>query len=197
MPTVKEPLSKDLNGNPPNGNCTYPSVVSMMLYMSGHSRPDIQFTVTQVAQFRHSTRRSHKGVLEWIGQYLKGTMDEGLILTPTGDFNLECHVDADFVGLDGTKSAHDPTSVKSRMGFVISYLDVLFYGLQTDIALSTMEAEYNALSMAMKDLVLLQTLLQTITKGIGINDHLLTAFKMTVNENNLDFLNLQTSKPVQ
>jgi hypothetical protein len=36
--------------------------------------------------------------LEQIGQYLKGTLDEGLILKPSEELDIDVFVDADFAG---------------------------------------------------------------------------------------------------
>ena len=106
-------MTKDADGNPPNGNYSYASVIGMMQYLQSHSRPDITYTVSQAARFTHSPRRSHEMALEHIGQYLKGTIDEGLILKPTDDLNIDCYVDADFVGLWPYEDKYDLTCVKS------------------------------------------------------------------------------------
>ena len=119
-PALKEPLGKDENGDPANGSFSYASVIGMALYLCGHSRPDIQFAVSQCARFIHGTKRSHEKALIRIGQYLKSTTDEGLILRPTDSYDIECHVDADFAGLYSVEDVMDPTCVKSRTGYVIS-----------------------------------------------------------------------------
>ena len=49
--------------------------------------------------------------------------------------------------------------------------------LQMDIATSTMEAVYNALSLAMKSVIPLQDLLCIIGKGVGMTDEQLTTLK--------------------
>ena len=69
---------------------------------------------------------------------------------------LECYVDADFAG--GWKDGnHDiPESVLSRTGFVIMYSGCpITWGskLQTEIALSTTESKYIALSSAMREVI--------------------------------------------
>jgi hypothetical protein len=51
--------------------------------------------------------------------------------------------------------------------------------LQTDIATSTMESEYNALSMSMRDFLPLQNLTNTIVKALGLEGIGLTEFKAT------------------
>ena len=196
-PAHKEPLVIDKDGDPPDGVYSYASVIGMLLYLSGHSRPDITFAVSQCARFVHNTRRSHEIALERIGQYLKATSDEGLILNPRGDFNMECHVDADFAGLWPLEDLADPTCVKSRTGFIIciSGCPVIWSSkLQTDIAQSTMEAEYNALSTAMRDVIPMQTLFANIGGSIGLEAES-TTFKTTVWEDNMGCLKLARMEP--
>jgi hypothetical protein len=76
-------LSSDPEGDPPNCTFNYASVIGMKGYLQSNSRPDITFAVSQCARFTSSPRRSHEQALERIGQYLKGTMDKGLLLHPT------------------------------------------------------------------------------------------------------------------
>ena len=52
----------------------YRSVVGMLLYLSGNTRPDITFAVSQVARFTHNPRKSHATALKMIVRYLSGTM---------------------------------------------------------------------------------------------------------------------------
>jgi len=62
----------------------------------------------------------------------------------------------------------DPSCVKSRTDFVICVANCPFIQsskLQTDIATSTMEADYNALSMAMKELIPLKV----SSNGVKLN----------------------------
>ena len=42
MPAEHAPLTKDEDGPPASGSFNYTSVVGMLLYLSGHSRPDIR-----------------------------------------------------------------------------------------------------------------------------------------------------------
>jgi hypothetical protein len=51
--------------------------------------------------------------------------------------------------------------------------------LQTDIATSTMESEYNAFSMSMREVLPLQNLTTTIVKALGLHGIGLTEFKAT------------------
>jgi hypothetical protein len=78
---------------------------------------------------------------------------------------LVCFVDADFAGLYNVEKHEDPVCVKSRTGFVLMLGGCpLFWvsKLQNEIALSTTEAEYIALSQSMRSLLPMRRLLQEI-----------------------------------
>ena len=77
------------------------SVVGMLLYLSGHTRPDIAFAVHQCAQYTFNPTRKHEVALIRIGRYLKGTMDKGLIMTPTDDPRVDCWVGGSSIGAQG------------------------------------------------------------------------------------------------
>ena len=67
----------------------------------------------------------------------------------------ECRY-ANFVGAYCDKNRDEPVSVYSRTGYVIFIMDVRHYGvpkLQSEISLSTVEAEHMALSISMRDLI--------------------------------------------
>ncbi len=90
-----------------------------------------------------------------------------MCIRPQKALSLEMFADADFAGLWNAELPDDPTSVRSRTGFVITLGGVpLVWGsrLQTEIALSTMEAEYIALSTSLRELLPLQDLLAELTE---------------------------------
>jgi len=77
-----------------------------------------------------------------------------MYMHPDGTFKLSCYVDSDFGGLLGSEDPGNPVSVKSRTGYIIKFgnVPILWVSkLQTQIALSTMEAEYIALTQLMHD----------------------------------------------
>ncbi|KAL7480099.1 hypothetical protein ACHAW6_005808 [Cyclotella cf. meneghiniana] len=74
---------------------------------------------------------------------------------PSDDPCIACYPDADFAGLYGHEDSQDPHYTHSRTGFLIIVFNcsILWKSkLQREIALSTMEAEYVALSTSCKDL---------------------------------------------
>ena len=206
LPPVSTPaddvLSSDVDGDPRTCTFNYSSVIGMLWYLYGHSRPDLGFAVSQAARFAHSPKRSHELALIRIGQYLKGTIDQGLEFKPSSltDFKMDVYVDSDFMGLYGREDRTDPVNVKSRTGYVICVNDcpvIWSSKLQESIALSTMMAEYYALSTAMREVLPLIDLVKTVAKGLGINEHCLSTFKTTVWEDNMGALTLANLDPGQ
>ena len=186
---AEEVLGKDLDGDPAEGAFNYASVIGMMWYLYGHSRPDLGFAVSQCARFSFCPKRSHELALIRIGQYLKGTIDKGLILKPmsTDRFQMDVYVDVDFMGKYGSERRDDPDNVKSRTGYVILLNDCpIIWGskLQESIALSTMMAEYYALSSTMREVLPLRDLVKRVAQGCGLNDDCTTDFKTRVHEDN-------------
>ena len=193
-----KPLGSDKNGSPARESWQYSSVVGMLLYLASNSRPDIAFAVHQCARFTHNPKASHEKGLLRICAYLKGTQDKGLIFKPTFDnIAVDCYVDADFLGLFGTEDSHDPISAKSRTGYVITLANcpLLWVSkLQSEIALSTCESEFVALSQAFRSLVPTKRLLEETLKGMNLNVHVHYKAKSTVFEDNAAALRLATTK---
>ena len=66
-PAESKPLTKDEDGEPAQESFSYASVVGMLLYLSGHTRPDLSYSVSQVARFMFAPKRSHELALKRIG----------------------------------------------------------------------------------------------------------------------------------
>ncbi len=74
-PTESKPLVKDINGNSASGAFSYSSVMGMLLYLSGHTCPDIPFAVNCCARYMFCPKHLHELALKGIGCYLKQTSD--------------------------------------------------------------------------------------------------------------------------
>ena len=207
LPPVDTPatecLGKDEFGEEANCQFNYASVLGMIGYVYGHSRPELGFAYSQAARFAYNPKRCHELALIRIGQYLKGTKDQGLILKPmttTRAFRMDCYVDSDFLGLYGKERRDDPDNVKCRAGHVlmVNGVPIVWQSkLIPAICLSTMMAEYYALSMAMREVLPLRELTKTVAAGLGISDSVNTGFKVTCWEDNSACTTLANLEPGQ
>jgi hypothetical protein len=108
-------------------------------------------------------KRSHEQAVMRIGKYLLSSKDRGIVYSPDPNLGLEVYVDADFVGGWDPELADDADTVYSRTGFTIRYAGcpVLWVSkLQSEIALSTAEAEYIAMSQALRETIPLMNLMK-------------------------------------
>ena len=96
-----------------------------------------------------------------------------MTLQPSDEFNVDCYVDANFAGLYNIESDQDPICVKSRTGYLITFMGcpLLWRSkIQSLIALSTMEAEYIALSMSMRELIPIREIIKEIKSTVFRED---------------------------
>jgi hypothetical protein len=114
-----ETLGADKDGLPFTEPWNYASAVGMLMYLSANTHPEIGFAVHQCARFTHAPKASRGKALKQICRYLKGCLDDGLILNPSQELAVDCYADADFAGLWGSENVQDPTCVKSRTGYVL------------------------------------------------------------------------------
>jgi hypothetical protein len=152
----KEILHKDEDGPERKQPWNYRSAIGMLNYLAASTRPDCLFAVHQCARFSANPKLSHERAVKRIVRYLKGTRDEGLIIKPDATAGVQCFVDADFAGGYSQSTCDDPVSVFSRTGYCIFYLGcpvIWVSKMQSEISLSTTEAEYIALSQSMRDLI--------------------------------------------
>ena len=155
-PVAKGLLHRDLDGKPRKLSWKYRTAVGMMSYLQGHTRPDISMPVHQTSRFCNNPMLCHEKAVMRIGRYLICSKTIGIIYKPDKSRGLECYVDADFSGGWTQANADNAENVMSRTGYSIMYAvcPIHFVSkLQTDIALSTAEAEYIALSQALREVI--------------------------------------------
>ena len=181
------PLGSDPDGEPMDETWNYRSIVGMLLYLSTNTRPDITFAVSQVARFSSNPKQSHATAVKTILRYLKRTRTKGMIVKPTGKLNLDLFVDADFCGLYKAEPDTDQNSVKSRTGYVVKLSGCPLTWrsqLQTSITCSTLEAEYNALSSALRALLPLKRMLIEATSEVELEANIISTISARAFEDN-------------
>ena len=158
-------LQKDLAGKTRKDDWNYHTAVGMLTYLQANSRPEMSMTVHQTARFCNNPMLLHEKAIKRLGRYLYHTKCEGIVYNPDITKGLECYVYADFSGGWQQADSHEPDNVLSITVMVIMYANCPIFWrstLQTEIALSTAEAEYIALSTALRQVIPLMTLMEEI-----------------------------------
>jgi hypothetical protein len=193
-------LVKDADKEVAHGGFSYSSVVGMLLYLSSHTCPDIAYVVNCCARYMFCPKHSHELALKRIGRYLKQTSDRGMVMNPSTDI---CKIDAypgtDFAGMYGHEKPTDPSCVKSCSGFIITFADVPILWqskLQTETALSTMEAEVIALAACCRELLPIIDMVESVTSSVNLPIRE-TTMQLSVHEDNLGALVLAKTLPPQ
>jgi hypothetical protein len=128
------------------------------------------YATHQIAKYLSDPRQSHGKAILYLICYLKKTHDLGLRFKPDSNKGFECYCDADFSGLWNKAFAPvDPITSKSQSGWIIFYAGCPVSWaskLQSQVTLSTTEAEYIAISQALCDVIPIMGLLQTGNEGV-------------------------------
>jgi hypothetical protein len=156
-PSESKPLVKDINGKSASGAFSYSSIMGMLLYLSGHTCPDITLAVKCCARYMFCPKHLHELALKRTGCNLKQTSEQGMIISPSCDVcKIDANLNTDFAGMFDHEEHTDPACAKSCTRYTITFAGcpVLWQSkLQTETALSTMEAEIIALSACCRELV--------------------------------------------
>ena len=138
----------------------YQSAIGSLLYLSGGTRPDITFSVSNLAKFSAKPSKQHWTAIKRVMRYLKGTINFGILYTKQETKDFVAYSDADWAGdLDDRKST-------SGYLFKISGGAVSWRSKkQSSVALSTAEAEYIALASTAQEAVWLRQLTTELGNG--------------------------------
>ena len=86
-------LTKDEDGPERKDKFHYRSLIGQLNYLTASTRPEIQFATHQLARFSENPKMSHEKAAKRVVRYLKGTLDEGIIMKPDRSQGLTCYVD--------------------------------------------------------------------------------------------------------
>jgi hypothetical protein len=145
-------------------------------------------------------KHSHELALKRIGRYLKQTSDHGTVMNPSSDIcKIDACPDADFAGMYGHEKPTDPSCVKSHSGFVITFADVPILWqskLQTETALSTIEAKVIALAACCRESFPTIDMVESVTSSVNLPIGE-TTMQLSVHEDNSGALVLAKTLPPQ
>ena len=122
-----------------------------------------------------------------------------MIIRITGSLTLDLFVDADFLGLFKIEPFTDPNSARSRTGFIVKLSDCPLTWrsqLQSSITCSTLEAEYNALSSALKVLIPLKRILVEAATQLSIPSAIYSTISARAFEDNQGAYYLATNQRI-
>jgi hypothetical protein len=138
--------------------------VGKLNYLAQTNCPDIMYAPHQIAKYSSDLRQSHGKTILYQIRYLKKTRDLGLCFKPDPSNDFECYCDVDFSELWNKAFAPvDPSTSKSQSDVIIFYAGCPISWaskLQSQVALSTSEAELIAMSQAFCEVIPIMGLLQ-------------------------------------
>ena len=135
----------------------YRSLVGSLLYIGKQTRPDILNVVNQLSRFFEKPDTNHWKAAKDVLRYLKGTINLRLTFIKNSSMKLVGDADADWSGdLDDRKSTTGYYFKFQGNGAAISW------GVkkQSTAALSSTEAEYQAMAAAVQEAIYLRSLMK-------------------------------------
>jgi transposase InsO family protein len=137
----------------------YGGAIGSLQYLSCTTRPDIAYTVGQLASFTSDPGVAHWHAIKHLLRYIKGTMDYAITYAPDPSMSqlFTTYSDANHGGCKDTGRSTGAYIVKIGSG-VVSWQSKR----QSIVALSTTEAEYMAACEAGKEIVWMRKMLQEL-----------------------------------
>ena len=135
----------------------YAAAIGSLMYAAIGTRPDIAYAVQHLSQFTSNPSPAHWSAIKRVFRYLNGTRNYGITYGGKTIPKLEGYSDADWGNSDFDR--------KSISGYVFLFGNAPISWAsrkQRTVAVSTMEAEYMAASLATREAIWLRTLLTEI-----------------------------------
>jgi hypothetical protein len=142
-------------------NFPYRSLLGAVLYLSMNTRPDVAYAVGVLSRFANKVTVVTCQLMVHLMQYLRGTMEKGIKFSGT-KFDLHIFSDADWAG--------DQLSRRSTTGYVVFAAGgpIAWQSkLQTTVATSSMQSEYQALYAGMQELVWLRGVMSELNMPLS------------------------------
>ncbi|XP_073122952.1 secreted RxLR effector protein 161-like [Henckelia pumila] len=134
-------------------NIPYANGVGSIMYGMVCTRPDLAHAISVVSRFMSNPGRAHWEALKWIMRYLKGPANTELMFKrqEAATIPIKGYVDSDYAdNIDSRKSL--TSFIFTAFGTTVSWK----YMLQSVVALSITEAEYIAVTKAIKEAIWLK-----------------------------------------
>jgi hypothetical protein len=135
----------------------YRPILGSVMWGQLATRPDISFSVSLLSRFQANPGIEHWNALMHVVGYIKNTIDYGLTYSRDGEITPGAFADADYGGCRDTR--------RSTSGYVFSMAGgpvTWSSKRQATVALSTVEAEYVAVSRCGQQMVWMQSWLDEV-----------------------------------
>jgi hypothetical protein len=152
-PNVKLEKTPDDTPVTPELWSEYSAAVGSFNFAATTTRPDMKHTVHELSQYLNNPSSTHWSAAKRVLRYISGTLNLGITYSPS-DSDPDIYSDANW----GT----NPIDRKSVSGYAVMFGNtaISWYSKkQPTVALSTMEAEYMAVSNAMRECLWIRELL--------------------------------------
>jgi transposase InsO family protein len=136
----------------------YRAVLGSVMWGQLATRPDLSFSVSLLARFQSNPGIEHWNALIHVMGYIKNTLDYGLTYLRDEEITPMAFVDADYGGCRDTR--------RSTSGYVFTMAGgpvAWSSKRQSTVALSTVEAEYVAMSRCAQQMIWMQAWLDEVT----------------------------------
>ena len=135
----------------------YCSVVGKLNYIAQTTWPNIIYSMHQCAHFSFDHHQVHGEANLYLVMCLLKAHHLGIKFAPDKTKGFKCYVDADFCGnWEKGFASSEFSTAKSWSGWIVCYANCFVSWaskIQTWVALSTTEAEYNAMLSSLRDVI--------------------------------------------
>ena len=155
-PNFQNLLQKADSDDQVESSFPYREMVGSLIYLTQATRFDIATAVSVVSRFLAKPKKIHCDMVRKIFYYLRGSMNLELVYSRNNLLELYGYCDASYANAEGYKSM-------SGYVFMLGKSIISWYSTkQPVVALSTMEAEYIALTPAGQEAIWLKGLLEEL-----------------------------------
>ena len=120
-PSTKSLLHKNTVGDPRKPTWYYIQVTYILNYLTGPTRPDLQFSTHQFARFSEDSKILHEITVRQTSKYFIEKKYRNIIFKSDKTKGLEYYVDVDFAGGWQNIDKDNPQNILSRTSYTIFY----------------------------------------------------------------------------
>ena len=136
----------------------YRSIIGSLIYLANGTRPDISYAVRNLSQYVNKATKAHLTAAKKVIKYCSGTKNHGLLYQRDNNKEMKIEVFCDSGYGTGTNRRSISGIIIKLNGNVVSWASKR----QDVVAQSTVEAEYIAMALAIKNLLWIIQLLHEL-----------------------------------